>query len=604
MNTPAETSLREQRLGELLERYQSLSPGHGLSSLRQEAGDLFPELVELAKCLGVLEAGIGGGGESEAPASIGPYVIEEKVGHGATSTVYKAKDPQGGIVALKVMHETLGVNPEAVMRFRREISIVSRVMHPNIVRILDHGEADGRLYLALEFVEGPSLADLLENAGAESPEATLARLRERGVACVDGPTPAESLARTLAGLFAQAARALTKAHEAGLVHRDLKPGNLLLGRKGQVKIIDFGLAKIFDEEFTSTLAVLGTPGFMSPEQASGESGRVDARTDIYGLGASLYRALTGEYPIRADSLREVLAAIVSDRPVSLSKRYPGCPPGIARIVARCLEKEPQDRYPDAATLAEDLDRAAAGRSPRAASVSLPRRARRFLLTNLRGIAAAATSLLLVAAFLIWWGTRPAILDVSTTPGATLALNGRALGTGEYRGEVRRGSHLLTAEREGFRPERKSFDVGPRERATFVLNLMPRDPFDRRALAVLAEAYERPAPMPSDDPPRPRGGGEEPIGGLLGLHRPEAFAAELAAYPEKVRGEPAIRVMAVARLLQGRLHAEALAAARDLIREFPGRREPYRLALLALASLGLEGSALYRELHQGFTDARD
>jgi serine/threonine protein kinase len=379
----------ELRLGELLERFEELreeNPSVGIGLLREEAGPLFPDLLDLADGLRLIRVRLGE--EEDVPAAVGRYRILERIAAGAVGVVYRAEDPRSGqVVAVKVMHESLSMSREALTRFQREVAATQNLGHDHVVRTLGCGESDGRLYLVMEYVEGVALGDVLrrirEEAGPRPDERWLAILDEAGVPPVETPgkNAAETYARRLAALLAPAADALRVAAEAGLVHRDLKPANLLLRRDGKLLVTDFGIAKIDGEDITSTVAVLGTPRFMSPEQASGDSRGVDARTDVYGLGAVLYHALTLEHPVSGDTFEELLAAIVHQRPVPVAERCAAYPRGLSWLVSRCLEKDPDDRYPTAGTLADDLGRIARGERPLAARLPLTRRATRFLRGN-------------------------------------------------------------------------------------------------------------------------------------------------------------------------------------------------------------------------------
>jgi Tol biopolymer transport system component len=266
--------------------------------------------------------------------------------------VFLAQDTRlGRKVALKLLPEGVTVDVEARRRFAQEARTASALNHPNIVTIYDIGSADGRDFLAMEYVEGESLRDVLE-AG---------RLDVR---------------RSL-DLMAQAASALAAAHEAGIVHRDIKPENLLVNRAGQLKILDFGLAKLVERQTapllqssletlaetpqptsqgrTGTGVILGTVSYMSPEQARGQP--VDHRTDVFSLGLVLYETLTGSRPFTGKSAVETLHAIINEEPVSAVERNPRVPPQAMDILAKALAKDPAERYQHAADFALDLRRA-------------------------------------------------------------------------------------------------------------------------------------------------------------------------------------------------------------------------------------------------------
>jgi tetratricopeptide (TPR) repeat protein len=245
--------------------------------------------------------------------------------------VYRAKDPAlDRDVALKVMLH-LGNDPQDLERFRREARATARLRHPSIVALHTVGNHDGRPYLVMDLVEGESLQARVER---------------------DGPLPP----REAAELIATLAEALAYAHQQGVIHRDLKPANVLLDRGGRALVTDFGLARREgeDQRLTHTGEIVGTPAYMSPEQAGGEPGQAGPASDVYGLGATLYELLCGRPPFMADTLIEVFAAIVTEPAPSLRALRPDLPGELEAICMRCLAKEPAERFPSAAALAEAL----------------------------------------------------------------------------------------------------------------------------------------------------------------------------------------------------------------------------------------------------------
>ena len=255
---------------------------------------------------------------------IGGYEVLDELGRGGMGVVYRARDPMSGSpVALKLLVALS--DPEERARFAREVETTRALDHPHVLAVLDLGQDRGRPFLITELAEGGSLEE---------------RLRQQPLG------PAEA-----ARVVAEVARGLAAAHRAGALHRDLKPANVLFASDGRALLADFGLARrLRDETLTATGTVLGTPGYMSPEQARGE--RADERSDVYGLGALLFAALSGGPPFRRGSLLETLAAVVSDPPPS-----PGAevPVSLRAICLRCLSKDPAERYPSAAALGEALE---------------------------------------------------------------------------------------------------------------------------------------------------------------------------------------------------------------------------------------------------------
>jgi serine/threonine protein kinase len=286
--------------------------------------------------------------------SIPGYEVLAFVASGGQGDVFRAKHVQlDRVVALKVLREGTDASGLRLARFRREGRAVARLDHPNIVRVYDCDEHDGRLYLAMEFVEGGSLKDELER---------------------ELPTPAAA-----AELIAALARAMHYAHSQGVVHRDLKPANVLLAAmtgeaKPQAafvpKITDFGLAKRLDSDSlqqTITGTILGTASYMAPEQAVGRVKEVGPHTDVYALGALLYECLAGRPPFDGTSWLETLDQVRFQPPTPPTLARPDLPTDLEAVCLKCLEKEPARRYPSSQALADDLERFLAGEPVEAAA---------------------------------------------------------------------------------------------------------------------------------------------------------------------------------------------------------------------------------------------
>ena len=258
------------------------------------------------------------------------YAVEELVGSGGMSSVFRARDRLlERNVALKILHEHFGADDDSVERFRREARAAAQLSHPNIVTVIDRGEAAGRQFIVFEYVDGRTLKDLVE---------------ERG------PLPIREAVELAIGI----ARGLAFAHQHGLVHRDVKPQNVLLNGDGKPKVTDFGIARLLDVEgVTQTGAVLGTSHYIAPEQASGRP--VDAQTDVYSLGAVLYEVLTGEVPFEGENFVTVAMRHVHEPAPSVLERRPDCPLRLAAAVERALAKDPADRFPSMDAFAAELE---------------------------------------------------------------------------------------------------------------------------------------------------------------------------------------------------------------------------------------------------------
>ncbi len=268
---------------------------------------------------------------------IGRYEILLELGRGAMGAVYQARDPQiDRIVAIKVIL-TQGLSPKDLesykQRFYREARAAGKMSHPGIVTIHDIAEDEsGHPYLVMEFVEGSTLEDIVETHRGRDEQVPLENALDIGI---------------------QVANALDYAHKRGVVHRDVKPANVLVTNEGVAKIADFGIAKMSGVTLTQTGSFLGTPAFMSPEQFSG--GTIEARSDLFSLGAMLYWVFTGQQPFGGETLTTVSFRIVFTYPIPANTVNPNLPPDLQTVLLRCLAKNPDERYASCRDLAEDLE---------------------------------------------------------------------------------------------------------------------------------------------------------------------------------------------------------------------------------------------------------
>ena len=305
------------------------------------------------------------------PRRFGAYELLEELGRGGMGVVYKARQftPER-LVALKVIRTGELAEEEDVQRFRREADEVARLDHPNIVPVYEVGEQDGLQYFGMKLVEGGSLNKRLGRYQNEP--------------------------KAAARLVATAARAVHHAHQRQLLHRDLKPGNILLDAAGQPHVADFGLAKRMEDDVAAmsrSNAIVGTPEYMAPEQARGEK-RLTTAADVYALGGVLYALLTGRPPFQAKTPLDVLVKVVSEEPAPPSRVRPGAPRDLETICLKCLAKEPTKRYGSAEALAEDLERWLRGEPVRARPVRAAERLTKW--ARRRPALAAAYGLLLAA----------------------------------------------------------------------------------------------------------------------------------------------------------------------------------------------------------------
>ncbi len=289
---------------------------------------------------------------------MGHYEVLEVAGRGGMGVVYRARHVAlKREVALKMVLVGGHIGPEHLARFRIEAEAVARLQHPNIVQIHEVGESGGRPYFAMEFVEGGSLAGKL----------------------AEGPMPAPEAARLAEAL----ARAMHLAHSRNVVHRDLKPANVLLAADGTPKITDFGLARQTDTDSGETKAgaIMGTPSYMAPEQASGHAHEAGPVADVYALGAILYDCLAGRPPFKGDTALATIVMVRTQEPTPPSRWRAGVPPDLETICLKCLRKEPENRYASAAELADDLGRYQRGEPILARPVGRAERAVKWVRRN-------------------------------------------------------------------------------------------------------------------------------------------------------------------------------------------------------------------------------
>lgn len=312
----------------------------------------------------------------------GNYELLEEINRGGMGIVYRAR--QRGlrrIVALKVLLSDERVSDIDLQRFEREARAAASLHHPNIVSVIDVGEADGRQFLTMEYVSGPSLSRLL---AGERPSV-----------------------RRAVELLKPVCDGIEFAHRRGIVHRDLKPGNILLTPDGTPKVTDFGLAKEIGAEsnLTKTGTALGTPAYMSPEQADGALSAVDHRSDVYGLGAVLYHLLTGAPPFQGETTVQTIYKVISHSPIAPRRIVPSIPEPVETICLKAMEKDPAKRYPSAGAMADDLDRWLRGEPilarPPSVLETVARKVRKHrTLVGMGGVTCAVV----VASALVQWDT--------------------------------------------------------------------------------------------------------------------------------------------------------------------------------------------------------
>src|SRR5437870_3284543 len=307
----------------------------------------------------------------------GDYELLEEIGRGGQGVVYRARQKSlNRIVALKVIGLAHWATEAHVKRFRMEAEAAAYLDDPRIVPIYEIGERDGACYFSMKFIEGGQLDKII------------------GSELMPGRKAAE--------LMAKLARTLHHAHQNGVLHRDVKPGNILLDAKGEPHLTDFGLARLVETEstVTRTLEILGTPSYMAPEQAAGNKAQLTSATDVYGLGAVFYQLLTGHPPFAGGTTYQTVRMVLETEPRQPRLYNPKVDRDLATICLKCLEKDQERRYSSALALAEDLERWLKHEPIQARRTGLFTRGRKWLRRNPTS-ALAAASLTVLAAVVGW-----------------------------------------------------------------------------------------------------------------------------------------------------------------------------------------------------------
>ncbi len=417
-------------------RWRGDSPTEGGELAASEAHDAFPTLL-----------GGEGATPAAAPRQVAGYEILGELGRGGMGVVYKARQLKlDRLVALKMILAGAHAGEHDRERFRTEAEAAARLQHPHIVQIHEIGEHDGRPYFSLELVDGGTLAQKI------------------------GGTPQP--AREAAALVATLARAIHYAHQQGVIHRDLKPANVLLKHEGErikdekqqattpassfllhlssltPKIADFGLAKKMDSAagVTGSGVILGTPSYMAPEQASGNSKNIEPAADIYALGAILYELLTGRPPFRAETALDTVIQVVSEDPVPPSRLNPKVARDLETICLKCLEKQPRKRYGSAAALAEDLQRFLDGKPVQARPVGNAERLWRWCRRHPAPAGAGAVAVFTLVALIV-------VLVLMLRNAAQLADSNRAKAKAEETARTQTEGRLKAVERSRQRAQR-------------------------------------------------------------------------------------------------------------------------------------------------------
>ena len=476
--------------------------------------------------------------KGKAPERVAQYEIVEKVAAGGMGVVYKARHPNlNRIFALKILTPRGGTPAEALARFEREAKTASRLSHPNIVAVHDAGIEDDLPYLVMDFVDGPNLDGLLKDEGI-------------------GFRKAAQIAHSIA-------LALHHAHGEGVVHRDVKPENVIIETKtGEPKITDFGIVKLEDDEeqskLTQTGYTLGSPCYMSPEQASGRHDEVGPQSDVYSLAATLYEMLSGDPPFDGESIHDIMTKVVREEAISIERKNPAVPKDLAVVCMKGLEKEAARRYSSAREFADDLQRFLDEEPVRAKPVGVWTRSSRVVKRN-----KLATFLVAILALASVGSALTVAYRERETRRAVLA---------KREGQVEQAVRLIAAgnAEKDLQDKRRNWFHALRE-LQFVLR---EDPRHERALSIKRELVLN-----------------------LGDHLLESGEASFAEFVFMAYGADVVDAAVIesrvemARLGEWEQHAEDAERIGDLDKA----RELYRKGLRALREAGHSGDRLARRI---------
>lgn len=316
---------------------------------------------------------------ADLPPSFGQFEILDRIAQGGMGAVYRAQQKSPSrVVALKVIRSGDLSSQKEIDRFFAEANAAANLSHPNIVPVFEVGEENGRHYFTMEYIAGRTLSQIVRT---------------------DGPMKPKQAAELMTAI----AEAVHYAHDKGVIHRDIKPANVIVDEADRPRVTDFGIAKQLevDTALTATGQILGTPEYMSPEQAQGQQSEIDRRSDVFSLGATLYAMLTGRSPFRDEEIYATLQNVIEEDPTSPRKLQPKIDKDLETICLKCLQKKPGDRYATAKELADDLRRYLDGTTITARRTPFAVRGSRWIK---RHPAIAVFSLLVCAGF-VWGGFR-------------------------------------------------------------------------------------------------------------------------------------------------------------------------------------------------------
>lgn len=390
----------------------------------------------------------------------GRYEIEKELGKGAMGVVYLAHDPEiNRRVALKVLRADRVTSEDFARRFQKEAQAIGRLSHPHIVTVYDVGHDHSTIYIAMEFLEGQPMDEVFKQ---RTPD--FESIRNIGI---------------------QVARTLDYAHGQGIVHRDIKPSNIMLTATGDVKITDFGIARIEDPsapQLTQAGEILGTPIYMSPEQVKGQT--VDGRSDLYSLGVILYELSTGHRPFSGKNMAAIFHAITSEAPENPMAAEPfvscGATPALSELILKSLEKSPENRFQTGESMAKALEESQAGSGEETAS--LPSHTGKTRKTGL--FAAIAIFIMLMSAGFIWYQSSrsphppkspPATLNVTSNPtGAQVYLDGKYTGNAPLKIDLTTGKYEVRVSLADYYAWEAQIQLKEAKETPLYVRLIPRE----------------------------------------------------------------------------------------------------------------------------------
>jgi len=383
----------------------------------------------------------------------GRYQIVKELGRGSMGVVYQAHDPQiDRMLALKVLRPDRMGSEDFVQRFIKEAKAIGRLAHPGIVTVYDVGEDQDTIFLAMEFLEGISLSAYAKEKSPDLDE--------------------------IAGIGIQVAESLDYAHAQGIVHRDIKPQNIMIAPDGRVKITDFGIAHIEDPtagQQTQAGEILGTPNYMSPEQVLGR--KVDGRSDLFSLGVILYELSCGTRPFRGENIAAVFHAITSENPARPEEVNPGIDREFSRIVMQCLQKTPDARFQSGSELADALR--ALGRKQETVQAAAPQQAKKSYWPLVAGAVVAMAIILGAVFFLTGTGKKAAppaptgVLQVESVPaGASVFIDSSLAGKTPLRIDLPAGGHEVRLSMPDHHEWEASVQVEKNQTQPLNVTLMP------------------------------------------------------------------------------------------------------------------------------------